>query len=125
MMRRNKTRPRHWKKCAAILKRKLGEKLFLNCDARDPRIGNFVLFARQIEGPGHPPAYIPKSQDMVNQFSFWPRYDQFVELKPGVEQLDGEVYTEENGINLFLGHDGSGWRKGTCTSQYPGGISVH
>jgi hypothetical protein len=58
-----------------------------------------------VEGPGHPPAYIPESQDMVNQFSFWPRYDQFVELKAGMQRADGEVYTEENGINLFVGRD--------------------
>jgi hypothetical protein len=42
---------------------------------------------------------------MVNQFSFWPRYDEFIELKPGVQRPDGEVYTEENGINLFVGRD--------------------
>jgi hypothetical protein len=58
-----------------------------------------------VEGPGHPPVYIPESQDMVNQFSFWPRYDQFVELQPGMQRPEGEVYTEENGINLFVGRD--------------------
>jgi hypothetical protein len=42
---------------------------------------------------------------MVNQFSFWPRYDEFIELKPGMQRPDGEVYTEENGINLFVGRD--------------------
>jgi hypothetical protein len=42
---------------------------------------------------------------MVNQFSFWPRYDEFIELKPGTQRPDGEVYTEENGINLFVGRD--------------------
>jgi len=55
------------------------------------------------EGPGHPPVYIVESQDMVNQFSFWPRYDQFVEAGPGVPRPEGETYTEENGINPFLG----------------------
>ena len=58
-----------------------------------------------MEGPGHPPVYIPESQDMVNQFSFWPRYDEFVELKPGTPRPEDEVYTEENGINLFVGRD--------------------
>jgi hypothetical protein len=42
---------------------------------------------------------------MVNQFSFWPRYDEFVELKPGAPRPEGEVYTEESGINLFVGRD--------------------
>jgi hypothetical protein len=42
---------------------------------------------------------------MVNQFSFWPRYDEFVELKPGAPLPEGEVYTEESGINLFVGRD--------------------
>ena len=41
----------------------------------------------------------------MNQFSFWPRYDQFVEVKPGTQLPEGEVYTEENGINLFVGRD--------------------
>jgi hypothetical protein len=42
---------------------------------------------------------------MVNQFSFWPRYDEFVELKPGIPRPEGETYTEENGINPFVGRD--------------------
>src|SRR5262249_34553586 len=28
-----------------------------------------------------------------------------VEIKPGMQRPDGEVYTEENGINLFVGRD--------------------
>ena len=52
---------------------------------------------------------------MVNQFSFWPRYDEFVELnrarRPGERSLH-----EENGINLFMGRERafhSGWRERT------------
>jgi len=83
-----------------------GEKLFLIADARDRASEiSFYLHDKRVEGPGHPPAYIPESQDMVNQFSFWPRYDQFIELQPGMQRPDGEVYTEENGINLFVGRD--------------------
>jgi Dolichyl-phosphate-mannose-protein mannosyltransferase len=90
----------------ADLEAQLGEKLFLIADARDRASEiSFYLRDKRVEGPGHPPAYIPESQDMVNQFSFWPRYDQFVELKPGVQRPEGEVYTEENGINLFVGRD--------------------
>ncbi|PYL04747.1 MAG: hypothetical protein DME31_02630 [Verrucomicrobia bacterium] len=88
------------------LETKLGEKLFLIADARDRASEiSFYLRDKRVEGPGHPPVYIPESQDMVNQFSFWPRYDEFVEVKPGTPQPEGEVYTEENGINLFMGRD--------------------
>jgi hypothetical protein len=88
------------------LEAQLGEKLFLIADARDRASEiSFYLRDKRVEGPGHPPVYIPESQDMVNQFSFWPRYDQFVELKPGMQRPEGEVYTEENGVNLFVGRD--------------------
>jgi len=106
-------RMRGWKSATSALETmrhdletKSGEKLFLIADARD-RASEiaFYLHDKQTEGPGHPPAYIPESQDMVNQFSFWPRYDEFVALKPGERQPGGEVYTEENGINLFIGRD--------------------
>src|SRR5438445_11830129 len=65
------------------LEAQLGEKLFLIADARDRASEiSFYLRDKSVEGPGHPPVYIPESQDMVNQFSFWPRYDEFVELNP-------------------------------------------
>src|SRR5438034_6723228 len=106
-------RMRGWKSATTALEKmrndletKLGEKLFLIADARDRASEiSFYLRDRRVEGPGHPPVYIPESQDMVNQFSFWPRYDEFVEIKPGTPQPEGEVYTEENGINLFMGRD--------------------
>jgi hypothetical protein len=95
------------------LESQLGEKLFLIADARDRASEiSFYLHDKRVEGPGHPPVYIPESQDLVNQFSFWPRYDQFVEVKPGVKGPDGEVYTEENGINLFTGRDALFIRQG-------------
>src|SRR6476660_969471 len=106
-------RIRGWKSATSALEKmrndleaKLGQKLFLIADARDRASEiSFYLRDRRVEGPGHPPVYIPESQDMVNQFSFWPRYDEFVELKPGMQRPEGEVYTEENGINLFTGRD--------------------
>jgi hypothetical protein len=106
-------RMRGWKSATEALEKmrndleaQRGEKLFLIADARD-RASEIAFYLRdkRVEGPGHPPAYIPESQDMVNQFSFWPRYDEFVEVKPGMKRPDGEVYTEENGINLFVGRD--------------------
>jgi 4-amino-4-deoxy-L-arabinose transferase-like glycosyltransferase len=106
-------RMRGWKGATGALEKmrnhlesQLGEKLFLIADARDRASEiSFYLRDKRVEGPGHPPAYIPESQDLVNQFSFWPRYDQFVEVGTGMQRSDGEVYTEENGINLFVGRD--------------------
>jgi 4-amino-4-deoxy-L-arabinose transferase-like glycosyltransferase len=106
-------RMRGWKSATQALKKmrndlegKLGEKFFLIADARDRASEiSFYLRDKRVEGPGHPPVYIPESQDMVNQFSFWPRYDEFVELKPGTPRPEGETYTEENGINPFVGRD--------------------
>jgi len=86
------------------LEAQLGEKLFLIADARDRASEiSFYLRDKRTEGPGHPPVYIIESQDMVNQFSFWPRYDEFIEVKPGTQRPESEVYTEENGINPFVG----------------------
>src|SRR5205807_8918906 len=88
------------------LETKFGEKLFLIADARDRASEiSFYLRDKRAEGPGHPPVYIPESQDMVNQFSFWPRYDEFVELKPGTPRSESELYTEEGGLNLFVGRN--------------------
>ena len=106
-------RMRGWKTATNALEKmrndletKLGEKLFLIADARDRASEiSFYLRDKRVEGLGHPPVYIPESQDMVNQFSFWPRYDEFVEIKSGAPRPEGEVYTEENGINLFMGRD--------------------
>jgi 4-amino-4-deoxy-L-arabinose transferase-like glycosyltransferase len=106
-------RMRGWKSATGALERmrndlemKFGEKLFLIADARDRASEiSFYLRDKRVEGPDHPPVYIPESQDMVNQFSFWPRYDEFVEVKPGMPRPESETYTEENGINPFVGRD--------------------
>ncbi len=65
---------------------------------------SYYLPRGPVEGPGHPPVYIPESQDFENQFSFWPRYDQFVAMPPGFKSQD-EYYTEEQGMNPFVGRD--------------------
>src|SRR5213594_3006917 len=106
-------RMRGWKNATRAVEKmrndfeaQLSEKLFLIADARDRASEiSFYLRDKRAEGPGHPPVYITESQDLVNQFSFWPRYDEFVEIKPGMPRPDGEVYTEENGINPFVGRD--------------------
>jgi hypothetical protein len=82
---------------------KTGEHVFMIADERDRASElSFYMKEKRVEGAGHPPVYIVESQDMVNQFSFWPRYDEFVEA-PKNTQAEGEVYTEENGVNLFMG----------------------
>lgn len=86
--------------------KKNGRPVFLIADERD-RAAELAFYLRdkRVEGPGHPPAYIPESQDMVNEFSFWPRYDEFVPLPPGTVRDPNDVYTEEQGVNLFTGRD--------------------
>src|SRR5207245_9696742 len=101
-----KSASRALEKMRIDMEKQLGKKLFLIADARDRASEmSFYLRDKRVEGPGHPPVYIPESQDMVNQFSFWPRYDEFVELRPGTPRPDGEVYNEENGSNLCVGRD--------------------
>jgi hypothetical protein len=82
----------------------LGEKLFLIADERHRASEvSFYLRDKRVEGPGHPPCYLVESQDLVNEFSFWPRYDAFVEApaKPG--QSPDETFTEQKGVNPFIG----------------------
>jgi hypothetical protein len=104
-------RARGWKSASraveqirAELEPKIGEPLFLIADQRD-RASEMAFYFnhKRVEGPGHPPVYIVESQDIANQFSFWPRYDEFVEAPPNTPLPDAEVYTEEGGINLFTG----------------------
>jgi hypothetical protein len=86
------------------LEAKTGDRLFLIADQRDRASElSFYLRDKRMEGPGHPPVYIVESQDIENQFSFWPRYDEFVESSASVPPPEGEVYTEESGINPFEG----------------------
>jgi hypothetical protein len=104
-------RVRGWKsasraveKIRAELEPKIGEPLFVIADQRDRASEmSFYFNHRRVEGPGHPPVYIVESQDISNQFSFWPRYDEFVEAAPNTPSPDAEVYTEEGGVNLFTG----------------------
>jgi hypothetical protein len=86
------------------LEAKLGEKLFLIADERHRASEmSFYLKDKRVEGLGHPPVYIIESQDLVNQFSFWPRYDQFVDAAAKPNQSPEETFTEEKGVNPFVG----------------------
>ncbi len=62
----------------------------------------FYLSDKRTEGPGHPPLYVPESAFPENQYFFWPRYDENVQLPPGSVPKD-EYYTEEGGSSLFVG----------------------
>ncbi len=104
-------RMRGWKtavesieKVRTDVEQRSGEKVFVIADerARASELAFYFRDKRQ-EGPGHPSVYIPESQDIRNQFSFWPRYDEFVDAPANVPRPDGEVFTEENGVNPFLG----------------------
>jgi len=64
----------------------------------------FYMTDHRVEGPGHPPVYLPESQDIESEFSFWPRYDEFVTPPTGSAPADA-YYTEEQGVNLFAGRD--------------------
>ena len=104
-------RVRGWKSASRAVEQirtdiesKNNEKLFVIADQRDRASEiSFYFKNKRAEGPGHPPVYIVESQDIANQFSFWPRYDEFVEKRPDTPLPDGEVYTEEEGINVFTG----------------------
>ena len=65
---------------------------------------SFYMTDQRVEGPGHPPVYCPESQNIENEFSFWPRYDEFVTAPPGSAPQDA-YYTEEQGVNLFEGRN--------------------
>ncbi len=108
-------RIRGWKSSAdaveqvrAEVETQLGERVFVIADERDRASElSFYFRDKRVEGPGHPPVYIVESQDIQNQFSFWPRYDELVPLpanQPATPAPDeGDVYTEEGGVNLFAG----------------------
>ena len=104
---------------------KSGQPVFLIADERD-RASElaFYLPDQRIEGPGHPPVYIPESQDMVNEFSFWPRYDEFEPVTKENAPEPNEIYTEEGGVNVFTGRNAlyfqEGKRKGVPRSIQSG-----
>ncbi|HEV3409464.1 MAG TPA: glycosyltransferase family 39 protein, partial [Chthoniobacterales bacterium] len=103
-------RIRGWRSASAAVEQlrveieaQLGEKVFVIADERD-RASEFAFYFKdkRPEGPGHPPVYIVESQDIRNQFSFWPRYDEFVEAPPDAPPAEGDVFTE-TGVSLFQG----------------------
>jgi hypothetical protein len=65
---------------------------------------SFYMAGHRVEGAGHPPVYIPESQNIENEFSFWPRYDEF-DTPPAGSVPQDSYYTEEQGVNLFEGRN--------------------
>ncbi len=68
----------------------------------------FYLPHPRIEQPGHPPVYIPESQDIQNQYSFWGRYDEFAPATaatPVATTGPGAAFTEQQGVNHFTGRN--------------------
>ena len=69
---------------------------------------NFYLPVRTSQGPEHPPVYLPESQNMETQFSFWPGYDQVSvrEAPPANAPLPTTAEEEFRlvGSSPFVGH---------------------
>jgi 4-amino-4-deoxy-L-arabinose transferase-like glycosyltransferase len=99
-----KTATAAFEKLRAEWENKLGEKLFLIADDRSRASEiSFYLRDKRPAMPNHPPVYLVESQAIENQFSFWPRYDEFVPTGSAPVQDEGDRFTEEGGVNLFLG----------------------
>jgi hypothetical protein len=97
-----------WKTATAEIERfrnsfeqKLGEPVFLIGNRyQTSAIVSFYLRDPRVEDPGHPPVYIPESQNIENEFSFWPRYDEFVE--PADKSEINSLFSEQSGVNPFI-----------------------
>lgn len=103
-------RMRGWRSAAEEIGRirgnfeqQLGDRTFLIANEHEvAAVLSFYLREKRVEGPGHPPVYIPAQPYFEDQFSFWPRYDQIIDFAPGQERPD-TIYTEEHGYNPFRG----------------------
>jgi len=85
----------------SAFERKLGEPVFLIGNRYETSaIVSFYLREPRAEDPGHPPVYIPESQNIENEFSFWPRYDEFVE--PADKSEINSLFSEQSGVNPFI-----------------------
>lgn len=104
------TRLRGWRTAAEAVEKlrmekekALGAPLFMIANGRGVASSvGFYLKDKRLEGADHPPVYTPESQAIEDQFAFWPRYDEFLPLKPGQRPPDA-LFTEEAGINPFHG----------------------
>jgi hypothetical protein len=105
------SRLRGWKSAAAAVdefrrnyERETGAPVFLIANKYQTAAAlSFYLPEKRVEGAGHPPVYIPESQTIENQFSFWPRYDEFV-FAPETGAVN-TYDSEQPGINPFMGRN--------------------
>ncbi|HEV7402920.1 MAG TPA: glycosyltransferase family 39 protein, partial [Chthoniobacteraceae bacterium] len=81
------TRLRGWRTTAEVVEQKRAEfekehgpVFLIGNKYQTAAILSFYLHDPRIEFPGHPAVYIPGSQALENQFSFWPRYDELTEV---------------------------------------------
>ncbi len=59
--------------------RELGDHVFLIANRYQLAAElNFYFNEKRVAGTDHPTVYLPESQNIETQFSFWPRYDQLV-----------------------------------------------
>lgn len=104
------SRMRGWRTAAAKIEQvradfeaQLGEKVFLIANEHEVASSlAFYMKDKRPEGPAHPPVYIPESQAFVDQFSFWHRYDEFVDPADAPHIARDEYFTE-GGVNPFMG----------------------
>ena len=62
------------------IERETGKPLFLIANKYQTASSlSFYLPEKRVDGAGHPPVYIPESQAIENQYSFWGRYDEMTE----------------------------------------------
>jgi hypothetical protein len=80
-------RLRGWRTTAEIVEQKRaafekahGPVFLIGNKYQTAAILSFYMKNLRRELPGHPAVYIPGSQAMENQFSFWPRYDELTEV---------------------------------------------
>jgi len=90
-------------KTRMTVEKELGIPVFLIANGRAlaAEVAFYLKNPRQ-DGPDHPAVYTPESQSIEDQYSLWPRYDEFVALKPGQRHPDAQ-FTEEGGFNPFHG----------------------
>ncbi len=104
-------RMRGWQTAAAKVEQlradfeaQLGEKVFLIANEHEVAASlAFYMKEKRPEGLAHPPVYIPESQALVDQFSFWHRYDEFVDAAEAPHIPRDEFFMEEGGVNPFMG----------------------
>ena len=68
---------------------------------------NFYLPDRPVQTADAPPVYLPESQNLENQFSFWPGYDTVpAPFRPAGEPLPTNAQDEfkDLGTSPFVGH---------------------